>query len=311
MSDTKDLKLNFTGIAVHGPELAVVTSVRGDVPDDADVNHELVYIHERGEWTVYDAKDKNIVGATFDASGDEIALLSPDGFVRRLLSNSTLHEEIDASDDGPSALVQVRQMRRWPGVEVVVGMARRVYARSAGQSGWQPIDQACFVPRGQRSSAIGFNGVDGWSADELVAVGYKGEVWFRSRQAWAQADSPTNATLTAVACADSPRSFVAVGLAGVVMIGTAVGARLVDQGAASGAFWSVVHFNGSFFIAGDEGVFRLDGPAYDALVPVPLTARGNPSTAYLAAGGGVLWSVGERDIFSSTDGVKWKRVPSP
>jgi hypothetical protein len=303
--------LTFTGVTVHGPDLAVVTTVRGDVPDDADITHELVYIHEAGEWSVYDAKDQNIVDATIDGSGDEVALLSSDGFVLRLLTTGTKREEIDSSDDGPSSLVQMRQMRRWPDAEVAVGMARRVYSLRKGEQKWTPIDGECFVPRARRKAAVGFNGFDGWSSSDLVAVGYKGEIWLRRESTWTQLDSPTNVTLMSVACAPNTEIFAAVGLAGVVVIGRANALTVLDREHPWGDLWSVVHFNDSFYFAGDQGVFRLSGPNYRSVEIVKLSSRGKPTAGYLSHGGGVLWSAGDRDMFVTSDAVTWKRVVNP
>jgi hypothetical protein len=309
MSDTKDLKLVFTGVAVRDSGLALVTTVRGDVPDDEEVNHELVYLYEDEDWSAYDAEDLNIVGGTFNEADDSILLYSPDGLVRRLFADHTRRESIDDSDDGPSDLVQIRRIIRSGDTDIAVGMARRAYVHQGVAGKWTPIDSGCFVPRGQRKAAIGFNDVCAWSPSELLAVGYKGEVWSHRNGAWDQLPSPTNVTLNGVACAPSEWTFVAVGLAGTLVSGVNGTLKAIDTGL--GNLWSAIWFNGHFYVAGDAAIYRVVGTALDQVEEVALSQKKPPTTGYLAAGGGVMWSVGEHDIFSTSDGSKWKRIPNP
>jgi hypothetical protein len=312
MSDTKDLKLTFTGVAVRDQNLVVVTTMRGDV-QGSDIDHELVFLFENQEWTVVDAEDKNIVSATFDRDADAVILLSADGFVLRVYSKRTLRSEIDATDDGPSDLVQMRQIRRLGNAELVVGMARRVYERRGKATKWSAIDEGCFVTRDKRRSAIGFNGIDGWSADRQVAVGYKGEIWLRDKKKWRQLSSPTVVTLTAVACSTSKINFVAVGVAGTIVLGSSDKTHVLKPNKPVGDLWSVVHFNGSYYAASDRAVFKLHGPsvAEFKIEEIKLASRGKPTTGYLSANDAEMWSVGEKDIFSTRDGKTWNRVPNP
>jgi hypothetical protein len=311
MGDMKDLKLAFTGVNVFSDELAVVTSVRGDVPDDSDVSHELVYIREGGDWELFDAEDRNVIASTYDPASDELAFLSPNGWVIRLQPDSEKREQIDPSDSGPSELVQMKQMKRWPDIEVVVGMARRVYAKRPGEESWQSIDQECFVPRDQRNSAIGFMDISRGKGGEFVAVGYKGEVWERRSRAWVKADSPTNVVLNSVTHSATTGAFLAVGLAGVVLRGDDRALREVLSDRKLGNLWSVAYFNNAFYVAGDNGVFRVtDEPAPD-VERVKLSSRGTPTTAYVSAAEEVLWSVGDRDVFLTKDGASWTRVANP
>jgi hypothetical protein len=153
---------------------------------------------------------------------------------------------------------------------------------------------------------VGFLDIDGFSAHDLCAVGYKGEIWHYDGK-WHAQKSPTDRALTRVIPLDSG-DWVAVGLAGTILTGRAGRWQEIKQSATEMDFWGGVTFKGQVILATGEGLFTLQGKK---VKPLNIGVKGSRTTGFLHAAEGVLWSVGAKDIFRSEDGVKWKRVPNP
>lgn len=311
MADTDKLDLQLTRVYFHRPNEAIVT---GEMPPDDDGDdedpHTLVYNYNRsmarfevlGQWT------KAIVGSACLA-GDPFQrfFLSADGFVFRRTKEGVTREAIDASDEGPSRLLLMRQMRAIAGNLYVVGMARRVYQR-LGLNQWQAIDQGCFVPRAQQSGNDlgGFNDLAGDRSDNLVAVGYNGEIWRRDAKGWHREGSPTNVTLTSIAQV-SVREFIACGLHGTVVVGGPGQWSLLKQTTTRGDFWDVVRFRGASYLSSYDGVFLFDEQDLRKVYPPSGVVD---KTAHLAAGDSMM-SVGPKTVAISDNGSDWTTLPNP
>lgn len=307
MSDTDDLGLQLAGVFVHSEQLAIVLAVVKKMADD-NVDHTIVYYRDGGEWYSFETQ-KPIVSACYP-SGEalEMALLSADGIVIRLREGDEIREVIDDSDDGPSELVIMRQITEIDGTQFVVGMARHAYRKARGASDWERIDQTCFVPRAQRTTSVGFYSVDGFSATDVYAVGYKGEIWTFDGARWTSRSSPTNVVLTNVVCDRANQQVVIAGLAGTILVGRDDRWHEVQQSETQADFWGAALHGGHVYLSNDDGVFRLKDRTLEA---VTLSAEGPLTTSYLSAREGVMWSVGSHDVLVTKDGRRWQKIENP
>lgn len=307
MSDTKDLDLTYTGIAVGHGGVAAVSTVAGDLAEK-NVDHTLVYLWMDDEWSVYKTP-KAITSISWPNIGSsETYCLSADGYIVTIYEDRDQITQIDAGEEGPSDLVIMKEMRTIGDEYYVVGMARRAYRSKKPQGTWQPIDKTCFVPRAKRDMVIGFAGIDGFGTEECYAVGYEGEIWAFNGTIWTREQSPTNVLLTKVACDRRTGIVWIVGLAGTVIVGRRGQWRTLEQTATSNDFWGVEVFGDSVYLSSDGGVYTVEG---DDLNVILLDKKRKYTTSYLATNGAELWSVGDKDIYRTTNGRTWTRLPAP
>lgn len=180
------------------------------------------------------------------------------------------------------------------------GMDRTAAVRT-GPLEWRDISAP---PAEDDTRVVGFESIDGFSSEDLYAVGWQGEIWQRKGTKWRQIDSPISTVLTAVCCA-SDGVVYAVGQGGTMLGGRD------DR-------WSVIHtgltdnlqdvrdHDGKIYVVTDFDIYQL---ANGALEPVALADETDePVTCLhlLKAADGLI-SLGQKDVFTLRAG-KWQRV---
>ncbi len=183
------------------------------------------------------------------------------------------------------------------GFAYACGMDRQVFRRD-GDNSWTAMN----APNSEE--ATGFEAIDGFSANEIYAVGWNGEVWEWNGNGWAQHGGVTNVILTGVCCADDDRVYVC-GQQGTLLSGRHDGWQLVDLDDFATDFWDAHWFKGKLYLATMQTLFTYERD--NGLTEVDF-GDDPPNTCYrLSSAEGVLWSVGGDDVFSF-DGAEWTRV---
>jgi hypothetical protein len=294
----------FTDVCIRNRNDVLVAAIADELPDELD--HSLVFSWDSKEWLHWAIE--NAIGSicVVEEPRPTVFCMGTNGEITLFTLPGRTIEQVDASPDGPSDLVHLKCIRLIGRHVYVAGMARRVYRR-VRPNNWQPIDQGMFVPRGQRTVAVGFNAICGLSESAIYAVGYQGEIWYYDGTRWIQEDSPTNLALTCVRCIREDEVYAA-GLVGTLLRGRHGQWEIIDHGATDDDFWGMAWFDGRLYVACYQGVFVLEN---DVLTMVDMKRRRKLSTAYLDANDGVLWSVGQKDIAYSENGKSWIEVPRP
>lgn len=241
-----------------------------------------------------------------DADPHTLLNMCINGKIVELTFPGDREEDVDTSEDGPSDLVHLRSMKQIGKHVYVAGMARRVYRREK-PGVWKPVDDGTFVPRDKRTIPIGFNGIDGFSEQDIYAVGYNGEIWCFDGVTWIQDDSPTNVVLNCVCCTPNSDVYIA-GMAGVLLRGKKGQWAVVEQTETEEDFWGMTTFQERVYLSNYDGVFYVDG---DDIVKVDFGIKKELTTAYIHAADGIMYSVGQKDIAYTTDGVSWIEVDKP
>lgn len=183
-----------------------------------------------------------------------------------------------------------------------VGTNRQAYRRDA-PGRWVCIDQTAQSPD-QDPINTGFKSIDGFTEEEIYAVGWGGEIWQFDGATWAQHASPTNVALQKVRCAGDGTAYVC-GQGGILLQGRGATWQPILHDATTEDLWGMEWFDGRLFISSTHFIYELkDG----TLVPADFGNGDYPRTCYhLSAADGIMWSVGAKDVFEF-DGKAWARI---
>ncbi|MEY4561754.1 MAG: hypothetical protein RLZZ618_1031 [Pseudomonadota bacterium] len=219
-----------------------------------------------------------------------------------LLGSGDRHEElIETPDSSPDNRGPLRGVRRIGDDIIVVGMDRQVYRRT-GENAWATFDKG--IPRSTDPKVItGFESVDGRSMDDIVAVGWDGDIWVCDHGQWVQQASPVNTVLLSVCCAEDGLTY-ACGRNGLLIRGRAGQWEVMDQGVFAEDLWSLAWFNGKLYASSMDAVYVLED---GELGPVYMGEDQAKTCFRLTAGDGVLWSIGAKDLMCF-DGTAWTRI---
>ena len=217
-----------------------------------------------------------------------------------MIGNNGLKQHIIASGaDSPEANGPVTQVRCWNNDQIYsVGTARQAYRKRA-MNEWDRIDESCKPQSAEARSSAAFLAVDGYSKDEVYAVGWDGEIWMFSGTLWQQLISPTNAMLHALCCSCDGNVYVC-GQNGTVLKGRGAVWEVIEQSATSEDLRGLCEFNEVVYLCSADLVYSL---TREGLVPVlmgiPCTTSGRLTSAC-----GLLMSVGLKDV-ALFDGTNW------
>jgi len=149
-----------------------------------------------------------------------------------------------------------------------VGMGRQVYRRS-GPAKWTPISEEARPTT--RGKVTGFNGIAGWDEENLIAVGYDGEIWRRRHGEWSQIESPTDLLLNLVEVV-SPELAFACGLNGTLLRMRGETWQKIEHGREeTESLIAMAYFRDRLYLSDGETLLRLE--ADDTLSTVDIGER--------------------------------------
>jgi hypothetical protein len=211
-------------------------------------------------------------------------------------------EQIIASDeDTPAQRGPMRGIRGIGGKAYAVGMARQVYRRD-GANLWSCIDQGARLRDGEPVTKS-FEAIDGFSEEEIYAVGRGGAIWRYDGRLWQPVDSPTNMILTNVCCAGDGRGY-ACGRVGMLVRGRGQTWEVIEHEDTEEDFWGLAWYNDTLYLSTMRFVYTLQG---DHLQPVDFGDDAPGTCFHLSAADGVLWSIGAKDVMAF-NGTTWARI---
>lgn len=198
----------------------------------------------------------------------------------------------------------LNEVRSIGGKAYVVGTRGAVYRRvDAGR--WQCIDTGCYDAN---NFDRGFESIDGFSEDEIYAVGEQGEMWLYDGSMWRQLDSPIHSALNAVVC--GPTGVVyAAGANGCIIKGRGNQWQLLSGIPRSYEFWSIACFEGHVYLTANTRTVLVLSEA-GGVTPVDFRECSIPMTAYhLKVRNNEMWLFGRKDV-RVFDGGVWTEVVS-
>ena len=188
-----------------------------------------------------------------------------------------------------------------------VGGTRQVYKR-VDIGTWVKIDNG--LPDEEYSHRIGFDDLDGFSEENMYAVGGLGDVWHFNGENWRQMKFPSDLELATVTCAGDGWIYI-TGEGGRIWRGRESTWELIHTGHSSVLWNDVCWFNNQLWLSSDYQFKILDGnelinPSYD----------GTPSGEKVSMWGHMdardgLLVIASTDVAMSFDGSQWRTLISP
>jgi hypothetical protein len=231
---------------------------------------------------------------------EQMVAVGVEGDVHVRGAGESLNEEVKdgkllAADRGP-----LQGVRTIDGYAYACGMGRQVYRRD-GPGQWTCLDESCRESK--EGVATGFKDIDGFSAKDIYAVGFKGEIWHYNGKAWLRVDSPTNVILNDVCCAGDGSVYIG-GYKGILMRGDAGKMEVVEHASTKENIWGLAWHEKKLYLSTLKRVMTLEKG--NTLTPVDMDAPVT-SAYHLSAADGQLWSIGPKDIMAF-DGKAWTRI---
>ncbi|NJO18424.1 MAG: hypothetical protein HC877_22625 [Thioploca sp.] len=298
--DTYITDFAFTGVYIYSDDFVYVKAIIKSL-DNQEVNHTIMLRWYAGEWGQYMIPTIVPSHCVISEPKRKVLALSPDGAIHVATSQGFSWEYLDTQEDGPNSLRAVLEIKEISNSVYAVGMGRQVYKRTA-QNTWVRWDNGI---RGNRNidSIGGFKSIDGYSENELYAVGFKGEIWRFDGIIWRLLDSPTNIKLEKVKCVSPDSTFICGGN-GIFIKGNMDLWTVIEQDVINSTLWGIEYFKGKVYMADNSSIYTFDGKKIEK---VDTRLGENLTTSYLHANDNFLWSVGERNILIY-DGYEWKKV---
>lgn len=253
------------------------------------------------EWIIYDeaAAWPAIAMATIKPAGGvrTVVAVGPEGQYWELAPLSMKQSIGRIAGAQPS----IRGVRAIGDSLYIVGMGRLVMERvDVGQ--WRDMG-----PQGDRvkGQVVGFEDIGGFSTEEVYAVGWQGEIWWRDKLKWRQVDSPVSANLNSIACGAEGLVYI-VGDDGVMLEGRHENWKVIDTGKSENLL-DVAVYKQQVFVVTDFSIFCLS-PGGQLVADDNFVEDDRPSTClHLIESPDAVFSMGPSDLFRLTDGP-WERL---
>jgi hypothetical protein len=293
-----------TGAVLDDDYMTIVLKNDARLTRDPEDRHSYLGIWVRGSWRILESAYPLRSQTALAVPETAIISISDIGNVRRSTPRGGEDEARIGDFSGKRVLGRTRlnEVRECHGAAYTVGTRRSAYKR-VRDSQWICIDDGCYSGREFRA---GFESIHGFSEQEIYAVGRNGEIWQYDGTHWHQRDSPTNAWLNQIVCAEDGFAY-AVGARGTIVKGRNDRWGLLPGIAEGYEFWSVEDYEGRIFLTANTMLLLVLSDAGD----VELIDFGDcpvPTSAYhLAKGAGSLYCFGSKDI-RKYDGVEWEEI---
>lgn len=257
-----------------------------------EVPHTSVLGIDRGVWGRTVVTNWNCTAiAAAKKPEEKLVLIGEDGEVCTFVGG------IEKEEKTLPKVSLIRRANAIDGYVYACGMKRQVFKR-VGEDKW--IDISAPYKKGEK---VGFEAIDGFSENEVYAVGWNGEIWKHDGAIWSLCCNLTNVILTAVCCASDGVVYV-VGKQGTIIKGRNDTWEIVElEDEVQKDFWGICFYKNKLYISSMSELYTLNK---NQLEPVDFKKTEASSFYGLTQAEDVMWSIGARDVLSF-DGKEWIR----
>ncbi len=269
--------------------------VAGDLEaDEENLAQSLIFVLKEGAQPAFRFLEW-IAHAACLLPGGQAALIGSDEGRLLKVSPAAIDEEHITFADGSTTPFVLRSLSLIDEQVIGVGMSGLIISRRSDGL-WNRV-------AGPKSGRPGLEAADGFSLDEVYAVGWEGALLWLQGDKLTDCAAPCSVILTDVVCAADGLVYVC-GQEGLLLRGRHMRWEVICEGATEENLWAVASFNGRIYVATILSLYTIED---DALVPVDF-GEDPPTSCYeLFVRDGLLWSIGREDIVRF-DGSSWTRV---
>ena len=262
--------------------------------DEENLAQSLIFILSNREQPTFRFLEWIAHATCLLPTGEEALVSSDEG--RLLTTSPTAIEEghIAFADDWKGPIV-LRSLSLIADHVFGVGMGGMIIHRRRDGL-WERI-------AGPENSRPGLEAADGFSLDEIYAVGWDGAlVWLQGNRV-SDCSAPASVILTDLTCAEDGLVYVC-GQDGVLLRGRRMRWEVICEGATGENLWAIASFKGKIYVATILSLYTIED---EGLVPVDF-GEDPPTSCYeIFVRDELLWSIGREDIIRF-DGSSWTRV---
>jgi hypothetical protein len=269
-----------------------------------DFRHTTQFIHDSEEGALQVSGENwewNAISCCIASGPRECCVsLGDDGHINLIGSGIDVAEQIIEPQDRSGDLREVRAIE---GIPYVVGSNRQCFRRTK-PGVWERFDEG--LPPGG-SDLPGLESIHGFSANELYAVGWNGEIWERSERTkgkWRTAGQPTNLAFFRVLCAGDGNVYIA-GQGGILFKGRQSTWACIEHETTTEDITDIEWYADKLWLSTSRFLYTLEPNGKLKLVgwddDIPDTCN------HLSTADGVLWSIGSKDVMQF-DGKAWTRI---
>lgn len=277
----------------------VYLSAALDQHADEGVGLSFGVIWYQGKFSAIEIEDQCVAIAIAQQPTEQGVFVGLAGKVFCIGSGEEHWEQIS----GPKMRGPLRCARSIAGKVYAAGMDRQVYRRDE-RNNWVACDQGAKPKKSNEDTVTGFEGIDGFAANDIYAVGWNGEIWHYDGKRWRQIESPTNIILTNICCAGDGKVY-ACGRVGTLLRGRGDEWEVIEHDSIDKDIWGLAWYQDTLYVATRTALFTLNKK--DKLKVVRFEDDIPGSFYHLSAADGVLWSIGTKDVMAY-DGSEWSRI---
>lgn len=195
-------------------------------------------------------------------------------------------------------------LRNIDGALYACGVQNQVYRQRGDE--WHRMDTDVFAPfEGEVDRML--SSIDGFSCDDIYAVGQGGAIWHWNGARWTRLDSPTVFNLLVVRCASDGHVYIGGGR-GVILRGRRdAGFEVMSPPQPVGAIEDLEECHGRIYAAATSHLLAIEDGRI-AIVDVPVS--GERCFYALDSCDGALWCVGNKAVLRY-DGAGWQQFLCP
>ncbi|WP_341325083.1 hypothetical protein [Methylotuvimicrobium sp. KM2] len=279
------------GAAIRSDLLYVLT--KGKALLEKDIAHTATLSLYQGQWAYAETTDWDSSAiAIANLPTECLVFIGEDGDVCTYTEGQITREKLFPIPK------MIRNAKTISGYVFACGMLRQVYHRT-NEGIWKNI--SATSPKAEEK--VGFEAIDGFSLNEIYAVGWSGEIWEYFDSKWIARSSPTNLILTSVCCAPDNSVYIG-GQNGTLIKGRNDSWEIIQwEDDIDIDIWDLHWFQNKLYVATIRNLYTLEG---NTLVDVNFGETDITSCFNLTEAEGVMWSIGHEDVLSF-DGNKWQK----
>ena len=267
---------------------------------DAPRQRFIPYIEARPKGRQWSAAnltgfDGASIGLCPESSKPHVVTTSVRGDVYVTGSGESYMERIESAVEGGPKRGAILKLRPIGDHLYACGNGRTI-CRREGRGHWASLRSV--VPEPGPSERDGFNALDGFSEEDIYAVGGDDDVWQFDGKTWQHCAFPSDLPLSAVCCAEDGSVYVG-GVLGSVFKGRGTRWTKICEGALSIPFKDMVWHEGRVWCTNDYGLWTIEE---DKCVPADVSSEIKVCAGNLSAREGVLLLAGHGGAAFHRDG---------